>query len=158
MREVLGIWDDDVQVGNRVDVLAWVGWLTVGLSRMLVRCWCWMCHLIGGLRRLAWRRMLGDGRTLVMVRREPGLTWVVPRVQRFAGEARHCRCRITSGHAGWCADSGAGCSGRGVLDLTTGDVGRSCGWFQEAVKDGDCASWAAGLERGCGERSDSALW
>ena len=42
--------------------------------------------------------------------------------------------------------------------LTTGDVGRSCGWFQEAVKDGDCASWAAGLERGCGERSDSALW
>ena len=58
MREVLGIWDDDVQVGNGLTCWRGVGWLTAGLSRMLVRCWCWMCHLIGGLRRLAWRRML----------------------------------------------------------------------------------------------------
>lgn len=136
MREVLGIWDDDVQVGNGVDVLAWGRLVDRGVepdARAL------LVLDVSPDRRSASIGVAsdaGDGRTLVMVRREPGLTWVVPRVQRLLAKQDIVDVALHPGTQAGALIPELVAAGVEFSTLTTGDVGRSCGWFQEAVKDG----------------------
>ncbi len=136
MREVLGIWDDDIQVGTGVDVLAWGGLVDRDISQPS------RARLVLDVspdRRWASIGMaseVGDGRILVMVRREAGMKWIVPRVQKMLERRDIAEVALHPGGQAGALIPELSAAGVEFETLATGDVGRACAWFQEAVKEG----------------------
>ncbi len=136
LREVLGIWDDDAEVGNGLDVIAW-GHLLDRKVQQPKR--VQLVLDVSPDRRWSSIGLAGDAgadRVVVAVRREAGLKWVVPRVQKMLESHDVLDVALHPGGQAGALVPELMAAGVEFSLLTTGDTGRACAWFQEAVKDG----------------------